>query len=106
MAISGISPQTVKDMAKANDLSDPDRWPAYMATALPAIRLPASFTRHANDHPEWDLKRLVEYSVAFRQYTDGERKQRIVFLYRRQANVLFVLYEDIPKKEKDPKSPF
>ena len=106
LAISGISPQTVRDMAKANDLSDPDRWPVYNTTGHPDYRLPASFVRHAKDHPAWDLKRLGEYRIAFRHYSDGDREQRVVFLYRRQANVLFVLYEDIPKKENDPNSPF
>ena len=108
MAISSISPQTVEGIAKANELGDPDRWPVYKTTGLPAFRLPASFVRRQKDHPEWDLKRLNEYRVAFRTYTDadGKRQQRVVFLYRRQAKVLFVLYEDIPKKENDPNSPF
>ena len=106
MAISGISPKSVKDMAKANGLSDPDRWPVYKTTAHPAYRLPASFIRREKDHPEWDLKRLIEYRIAFRTYADRKRDQRLVFLYRPEANVLFVLYKDMPKKEDDPNSPF
>jgi hypothetical protein len=106
MAISGISPKTVKDMARANDLGDPDRWPVYKTTGHPMYRLPAGFIRREKDHPEWDVKRLIEYRIAFRTYTDGETKQRVVFLYRREVNVMFVLYIDMPQKESDPNSPF
>ncbi len=108
MALSGISPQTVAAMAKANELGDVDKWPVYKTTGLPDFRLPASFIRRGKDHPEWDLKRLIEYRVAFRAYTDAvsKRKQRVVFLYRPEAHILFVLYVDSPKKSSDPNSPF
>jgi hypothetical protein len=106
MAISGISPQTVRNMAKVNDLGDPDQWPVYKTTGHPMYHLPASFFRHEIDHPEWDLKGLIEYRIAFRTYTKDKHEQRVVFLYQRKAKILFVLYVDMPEKLDDPNSPF
>jgi hypothetical protein len=106
MGLSGVSPKNVKDMAKVNKLGDPDDWPVYKTTGHPDYRLPASFIRREKDHPEWDLKKLSEYRIAFRTFANGKREQRIIFLYRRQANVLFVLYKDMPPKAKDANSPF
>ena len=70
-----------------------------MQTGLPAFRLPASFVRLEKDHPAWDLKSLDEYRVLYRTFTDGDREQRVYFLYRQQANILFVLYRDIPARK-------
>ena len=110
MAFSGISPAMVKQIAKDSKLDNPESWPVYSTTGHKVYDLPESFIRHGEKHPEWDVKRLLEYRIAFRQYRQGDRAndpaQRVVFLYQPKGKILFVLYDDIPKKENDPKSPF
>ncbi len=108
MVISDISPEDVAAMAKENDFGSPDRWPVYKTTGLPSFILPDKLKRRLSKHPEWCVAELGEYQATFRTHTNpvDNRRQRLVLLYRRESNVLIVLYIDIPKKESDPDSPF
>jgi hypothetical protein len=95
VAFSGIPEATVNAMAKDNGFGPPTSWPVLKTTGHPDYQLPEGLVRRAKDHPQWQIKRLYDYRVAFQTIDDKHGKQRIVFLYRREANVLFILYIDV-----------
>ena len=106
VAFINIPAATVRAIAKTNSLPDPDTWRKYGSTGLPPLRVPEGIVHRAEKHPEWNIKSLSSYAITVRDYSESGTRQRVFFLYRSQANVLFLLYRERPEKSNNPNSPF
>jgi len=95
VVFSGISERAAKELAETNGFDDPLRWPVLGHTGHPFYTLPPDIHKREKTHPEWELKRLLEYRVAF----EDLRGERVVLLYRQEARVLILLYYKLPKME-------
>jgi hypothetical protein len=103
-AFINISDSLLLSIAEENKLGSAEKWPLYMDTQLPNYILPAKLAKMAKEHPSWGD--LNDYHVVFTTYKEGDHAQRLLFFYRADVKVLFVLRENMEKKSDDPNSPF
>jgi len=95
VVFAGISEPVVKELAKANGFDSPSEWPVLKTTGHPDYTLPPGVAKRAKSHPEWQLNRLYDYRVAYRDW----QWHRVVLLYRREARILILLYYSRPKTD-------
>jgi hypothetical protein len=89
IVFANITETAAKELAKANGFDNPSTWPVLRTTGHPSYTLPRGITSRAKTHPEWQINRLDEARVAFKDF----RGQRVVLLYRQETSILIVLYE-------------